>query len=146
MTEYQSYADRWVAQFEERQRAGFDTCDLGAQYDEFGLPLSRKTTAPQFHMSDPGSRDVSPEKVAYVCPVVQSAIQLRNELGFTQARFAKCLNISPRTLRDWERGRRQPSASAMTLLAWAIDRPDYVEEINRSKKKQVKLRRLIVGH
>jgi Helix-turn-helix len=62
-------------------------------------------------------------------PIVESAILVRKQLRLTQAGFARCLNISSRTLRDWEQGRRCPSGAALTLLQWAVDRPDFIREI-----------------
>jgi len=48
--------------------------------------------------------------------VVDAVRSLRQRLRYTQRAFAEKLGISPRTLQDWEQGRRQPSGPAMTLL------------------------------
>jgi putative transcriptional regulator len=42
--------------------------------------------------------------------------QIRESTGLSQARFAQLLGVSPRTLQDWEQGRRSPSGAARTLL------------------------------
>lgn len=61
-----------------------------------------------------------------VCPIVAAAIELRKKHKLSQAKFARCLSISPRTLRDWEQARREPSGAALTLLTWVIERPEYL--------------------
>jgi hypothetical protein len=61
-------------------------------------------------------------------PVVLAAIQARKSLKLTQATFARCLGISPRTVSEWEQGRRQPSGAARTLLHWAAERPEYLKQ------------------
>lgn len=61
-------------------------------------------------------------------PVVLAAIQTRKSLKLTQAKLARCLGISPRTVSEWEQGRRQPSGAARTLLHWVAKRPDYLKE------------------
>ncbi len=61
-------------------------------------------------------------------PVVLAAIQARKSLKLTQATFARCLGISPRTVSEWEQGRRQPSGAARTLLHWAAERPEYLNQ------------------
>jgi transcriptional regulator with XRE-family HTH domain len=40
----------------------------------------------------------------------------RIEAGFTQSQFAELLGVSVRTLLKWERGRRQPTGAAKTLI------------------------------
>jgi transcriptional regulator with XRE-family HTH domain len=43
--------------------------------------------------------------------------------------FAELLGISPRTLRDWEQGRRNPSGAAKTLLLIAAKHPEVLREL-----------------
>ncbi len=43
-------------------------------------------------------------------------VKARMQCGLSQAQFAAGLHISPRTLQQWEQGRRQPSGAAETLL------------------------------
>ena len=47
----------------------------------------------------------------------------RKNTGLSQARFAKLLGVSVRTLQDWEQGRRAPSGAARTLLLIAAKNP-----------------------
>jgi len=44
------------------------------------------------------------------------AARARIKTGLTQAEFAALLGVSKRTLEQWERGRREPSGAAKTLL------------------------------
>ena len=55
---------------------------------------------------------------------------LRGHLKLSQARFALMLGISPRTLQDWEQGRRRPTGSAYALLHMARKHPDiFLEDL-----------------
>jgi putative transcriptional regulator len=54
---------------------------------------------------------------------VPSVSAIREKTGLTQAEFAKLLGVSPRTLREWEQGRRAPSGAARTLLLIAAKNP-----------------------
>lgn len=58
-------------------------------------------------------------------PVV--AARLRS--GLSQARFARLLGVSVRTLQDWEQGRRAPSGAAKTLVLIAARRPDVLRSL-----------------
>jgi putative transcriptional regulator len=57
------------------------------------------------------------------------AAEARRKTGLSQADFARLLGISPRTLQDWEQGRREPSGAARTLLIIARQRPEAVLEV-----------------
>lgn len=48
---------------------------------------------------------------------------VRARMGLTQAEFASCLNISLRTLQEWEQGSRKPSGAAVALLDIAYNHP-----------------------
>ncbi|MCK9466439.1 MAG: helix-turn-helix domain-containing protein [Thiopseudomonas sp.] len=52
----------------------------------------------------------------------------RMKTGMTQSQFAEALDISPRTLQEWEQGRRQPSGAARTLIRIATRHPEVVQE------------------
>ena len=52
----------------------------------------------------------------------------RLNTGLTQAQFAKALQISARTLQEWEQGRRQPSGAAKALLQIATRHPEVIAE------------------
>jgi putative transcriptional regulator len=47
---------------------------------------------------------------------IPNVAQIREATGLSQARFAQLIGVSPRTLQDWEQGRRAPSGAARTLL------------------------------
>jgi len=58
-------------------------------------------------------------------PDVQS---IRESMSLSQSAFAAMLGVSPRTLQDWEQGRRKPSGPALSLLKVAELRPDAIRE------------------
>ena len=47
----------------------------------------------------------------------------RAKVGLSQQDFALLLGVSPRTLQDWEQGRREPTGAARTLLRVAVANP-----------------------
>ncbi|MES1948271.1 XRE family transcriptional regulator [Salinisphaera sp. C84B14] len=51
---------------------------------------------------------------------------VRDKVGMTQHEFAASFGISLETLRDWERGGRQPHGPARVLLNVLDRRPDAV--------------------
>ena len=53
---------------------------------------------------------------------------LRNFIGLTQAEFAKAIEISVHTLRNWEQGRRKPEGPALALLRIAARHPRILRE------------------
>lgn len=55
--------------------------------------------------------------------------EARAKTGLSQEKFATLLGISPRTLRDWEQGRRSPSGAAKTLLRIASKHPEVLREV-----------------
>jgi len=58
------------------------------------------------------------------------AAQARSCVGLSQTEFAKLLGVSPRTLQDWEQGRRQPTGAAKTLLKVAVAHPEMLRELH----------------
>jgi putative transcriptional regulator len=56
-------------------------------------------------------------------------VRARLKSGLTQAQFAALLGVSPRTLEQWEQGRRIPSGAARTLIRVAELHPEILREI-----------------
>ena len=57
---------------------------------------------------------------------VPQAAEARSRTGLSQPAFARLLGVSPRTLQDWEQGRRQPTGAAKTLLRVAVSDPEVL--------------------
>ena len=53
---------------------------------------------------------------------------LRRFVGLTQAEFARAIEISVHTLRNWEQGRRKPEGPAIALLRIAARHPRIIRE------------------
>lgn len=69
-------------------------------------------------------------KVGHVHRVPVSAIaEARARSGLSRQKFAELLGVSPRTLQEWEQGRRHPSGAARSLLTIAARRPDVLREV-----------------
>ena len=49
---------------------------------------------------------------------------IRRNLNLSQLGFASLMGVSPRTLQEWEQGRRAPSGSAYSLLRIAKNSPE----------------------
>jgi len=56
-------------------------------------------------------------------------VATRVRCGLSQTQFAKALHISPRTLQQWEQGRRHPSGAAETLLKIVSRHPELLHEV-----------------
>lgn len=56
------------------------------------------------------------------------AISARQSANRTQREFAKLLNVSVHSVRDWEQGRRSPRGAAKTLLRIARTHPDILSQ------------------
>jgi putative transcriptional regulator len=56
-------------------------------------------------------------------------VAVRLKTGLSQSQFASALKISPRTLQQWEQGRRQPSGAAETLLKIVARHPEVLREV-----------------
>ena len=59
-------------------------------------------------------------------------VKARMQCGLSQAQFAAALHISPRSLQQWEQGRRQPSGAAKTLLKIVARHPEVLREVMTS--------------
>jgi putative transcriptional regulator len=58
-----------------------------------------------------------------------AAAEARASVGMTQQEFALLLGVSPRTLQDWEQGRREPTGAARTLLKVAVKHPMVLRDL-----------------
>jgi putative transcriptional regulator len=58
-----------------------------------------------------------------------AAAEARASVGMTQQEFAQLLGVSPRTLQDWEQGRREPTGAARTLLKVAVKHPMVLRDL-----------------
>ena len=58
---------------------------------------------------------------------------IREQYQLSQARFAALLGISPKTLQNWEQGRRLPEGPARVLLQVAAKHPDAVWDVVRQQ-------------
>jgi putative transcriptional regulator len=57
------------------------------------------------------------------------AAEARASVGLSQQEFAILLGVSPRTLQDWEQGRREPTGAAKTLLRIAVTHPEILRAL-----------------
>ena len=62
---------------------------------------------------------------------VNEVVAARQGTGLSQAEFAQALQISKRTLQEWEQGRRSPSGAAQALVRIAVRHPEIVREAVR---------------
>ena len=60
---------------------------------------------------------------------IPAAAQARLQMGLSQLEFAELLGVSPRTLQDWEQGRREPTGAARMLLKVAVKHPAILRKI-----------------
>ena len=74
-------------------------------------------------------KEMKAAKVARICQVQPNEVaQARSKTGLTQREFAEVLHISPRTLQEWEQGRRKPSGPAQALIEIAFRHPEVFRE------------------
>lgn len=77
-------------------------------------------------------RQMRQGKAARVTRVkLPQAAEARSRTGLSQQDFARLLGVSPRTLQDWEQGRREPTGAAKTLLRVAVSHPEVLLELQR---------------
>ena len=125
--EYQSFSERWMREYERKhpevlvrvkEQNSVDYIQEDSQlYFEPGTSMPSKkqdntclwngvakTSLPQNNVSNE------------INSIVLAARETRLKLQLSQVEFAKRLGISFRTLREWEQGRRRPTAAARQLL------------------------------
>ena len=77
-------------------------------------------------------RQMRQGKAARVTAVkLPQAVEARSRTGLSQQDFARLLGVSPRTLQDWEQGRREPTGAARTLLRVAVSHPEVLLGLQR---------------
>lgn len=75
-------------------------------------------------------RQMKAGKAARTTKVMLSPIaEARSRLGMSQSELAELMGVSPRTLQDWEQGRRKPTGAAQTLLRVAIKHPEALRDL-----------------
>ena len=57
------------------------------------------------------------------------AISARQSVSLTQKAFARLLNVSVDSVRDWEQARRSPRGAARTLLHVARNHPEVLGKL-----------------
>src|SRR5207253_630537 len=72
---------------------------------------------------------------------VSDIAQTRAKTGLSQARFARLLGVSVRTLQDWEQGRRASSGAARTLLVIAARNPQALLDVGELGPGRISLTR-----
>lgn len=61
--------------------------------------------------------------------LISNLIKMRTSNGMSQLDLASKLNISVRTIQEWEQGRRTPSGAALTLVRIITEHPEYMNDI-----------------
>ena len=65
-------------------------------------------------------------RVTQIAPNEVASARLKT--GLSQIQFAEALQISARTLQEWEQGRRKPSGAAKALIQIAFRHPEIIKE------------------
>jgi putative transcriptional regulator len=86
-------------------------------------------------------RKVTTRQVSVAPPPKYTAARItrvRSKLGASQAVFAGMLNVSPSTVRAWERGAREPEGPTLRLLEVAEKHPEVLIEQVRATGSRAK--------
>ena len=74
-------------------------------------------------------KEMKAGKAARVTQIAPNQVaSARLKTGLSQNQFARALQISPRTLQEWEQGRREPSGAARALIQIAFKHPEVILE------------------
>jgi putative transcriptional regulator len=91
---------------------------------ELGLALEQSAKEILAHVKGearlPARRIVLPDQV--------DVKRIRTRAGMSQAEFARAFCINPRTLQEWEQGRRKPDATTRAYLAVIAKKREAVLE------------------
>jgi putative transcriptional regulator len=87
--------------------------NTGARRTKFGMALEQSAKEILAHVKAdarlPARRIVLPDEV--------DVKRIRTKARMSQAAFARAFCINPRTLQEWEQGRRKPDATTRAYLA-----------------------------
>jgi putative transcriptional regulator len=73
-------------------------------------------------------KEMKTGKIARITEVAPNEVAAaRLKTGLSQVEFAHALNISARTLQEWEQGRRNPSGAAYALIQIAFMHPEIIK-------------------
>ena len=78
--------------------------------------------------------EVQPARVTELS--IPDVKEVRENLGFSQAEFARVLRVSIGTIRNWEQNRRQPTGPARVLLTIVQQQPDVLKLIANTSKAE----------
>lgn len=56
-------------------------------------------------------------------------VAARRRLNMSQVAFAGLLNVSPATLRRWERGEGRPTSASLRVLRLAAEKPEVLRDL-----------------
>ena len=74
-------------------------------------------------------KEMKAGKAARVTAIAPNQVaSARLKTGLSQVEFARALQISSRTLQEWEQGRRAPSGAAKALIQIAFRHPEVIKE------------------
>jgi putative transcriptional regulator len=92
---------------------GVRSLNTGTKRTKFGMALEQSAKEILAHVKGdarlPSRRIVLPDEV--------DVKRVRTKAGMSQAEFARAFCINPRTLQEWEQGRRRPDATTRAYLA-----------------------------
>jgi putative transcriptional regulator len=80
---------------------------------KLGLKLERSAKEILAHLK--GEKTLPTRRI--VLPGEVNVTRIRKEARMSQAEFARAFCINPRTLQEWEQGRRKPDATTRAYLA-----------------------------
>src|SRR5580658_6266763 len=85
----------------------------GKKRTKLGMELERSGKEILAHLKD----EVTLTSRRIVLPDEVDVKRIRVKAGMSQAEFARAFCINPRTLQEWEQGRRKPDATTRAYLA-----------------------------
>ena len=82
------------------------------------MKTSKKNLTTRFEAGQPvlDYFDVRRGRIQWPASGAGRLVAIRETAGLSQQRFSRALGISPRTLQQWEQGRRKPEGPARSLL------------------------------